>query len=787
MLRNYLKIAVRNLAKAKGFAFINIAGLAIGMAAAVLIILWIKDELTYDRFYAKTDRIYEVYNRGDFNEDTHLWPNAANPLAPLLKKDYPEFETVVRYTGASLLLSVNENYLKSDGLYADSDFFHVFDFPTLQGNVKETFGSNDGIVLTESLAKKLYGSIDIIGKNVQVDSTKSLTIIAVLEDLPENTRFKHTEYFLSWDYFEAGMDKETAESWINIKVPTLALLKSNTKVENVNEKIKHILEDVQGIKSELFLHPATKWHLYSKQEHGAFTGGRIDTVRLFSVIAFFILLIACINFMNLSTARSANRAKEVGVRKVMGAQKKMLMGQFLSESIILALLAGFTAILLVFISLPTFNTLLGKKLFVNVADPHFWLCSLGFILFTGVLAGSYPAFFLSSFKPVNVLKGVFKLPTARFSARKILVVFQFVFAIILIISTFIIEDQINHAQNRQNGYNKEHLISIPMNNNLREHYEAFHQELIYGGAATSVTRSSGTLTNHTFGSTNFSWPGSSSDDLDKAFVALTADGDFKNTMGIKILEGRDIDIRQYKTDSSAMLLNEAAVKTMGLQNPIGTIIKNGDQQWQVVGVVNDFIFYSPYQSINPLFILGSGDWFNFIYIRLNPNHSTPENLMLAEDVFKKYNANEPFTYHFTDELYAKSFENEERTSKLTGLFSSLTIFISCLGLFGLAAYTATQRRKEIGVRKVLGAKVNSIVHLLSKDFIKLVLIAFIIASPIAYYVMDTWLQDFNYRISITWYTFFSTGVLAIMIALLTVSFQALKAALANPVNSLRDE
>jgi len=788
MIKTYLKIAWRNIIRDKSSSLINIVGLAIGMAASALIILWIQHELTFDRFYSKTDRIYEVYNRGNFNDKTWAWSGQANPLASLLKKDYPAIESAARYSSTSLMLSDGEKYFRTEGAYADSSFFHIFDFSFIHGNSTQALSTQKSIVLTASLADKLFGTLDIIGKNVQIDSSEIFTVTALIRDIPTNSRFRDASYFVPWTYFEERqLGEQTASSWTGIKVPTFILLKAHVAPATIETEISQLLLDLEVSKNKLFLHPASKWHLYTKAENGYFIGGKIDVIRLFAAIALIILLIACVNFINLSTAKSEQRAKEVGVRKVMGAQKKMLVTQFLSESVLLSFVAGLGAFLLVLASLAHINSLLDTVIVLAFANKLFWLYAFSFIVITGVLAGLYPALFLSSFQPVVVLKGVSKYRVSRISLRKVLIVFQFTFSIALIIATWIIYRQLMYAESRDNGYDKNNLISLPLSASIRQHFDPIRHELLNSGAVSSITRSSGTITQHSFGATNFSWPGSTTDDLSKAFVALTADADFKNTMGIKMVLGRDIDIRHYPTDSTAMLLNESAVKAMKLADPIGTVIRNGEQQWHVVGIVSDFIFYSPYTAINPLFILGSGDWFNFMYLKLNPHNHVAQNLAITENILKKYDPISSFDYAFTDEIYEKNFENEHRTAVLISLFSGITLLTTCLGLFGLIAYVITLRKKEISVRKILGASLQSTAFLLSKEFMILISISFVIASPIAYWAMEKWLQNFTYRIAMPWGIFVLTAIFTFLITLVTIGIQIMKAAMANPVDSLRDE
>lgn len=788
MIKNLLKTAWRNIIRDKSSSLINIFGLALGMSVSALIILWIQHEVTFDQFYSKTDRIYEVYNRGDFNNKNWAWSGQANPLAPLLKRDYPEFESICRYNNTSLALSEGEQYFQTEGAYADSSFFQIFDFKFIHGNSQQALSSKKSIVLTATLAQKLFKTLDVVGKNIQIDSADILTVTALIEDIPRNSRFHDASYFIPWTYFEEHqLGEQTASSWTGIKVPTFILLKDPIISTTVEKKISQILLDLEVSKNKLFLHPAAKWHLYSKAENGYFVGGKIDVIRLFAAIAFIILLIACVNFVNLSTAKSEKRAKEVGVRKVLGAQKSMLVIQFLSESILLSLIAGVFAVTLVLVSLPFFNSLLNTAIVLTFTNGLFWLCFLTFILFTGLLAGIYPALFLSSFQPIAVLKGVFRIRVSNISLRKVLIVFQFTFSMALMIATWTIYRQLIYAANRDNGYDKNHLISLPLSPSIRSHFDPIRDDLINSGAALSVTRSSGTITQHTFGATNFSWPGSKPEDLNKAFVALTTDADFKNTMGVNMILGRDIDIRQYPTDSNALLLNESAVQAMKLETPIGSIIRNGEQQWHVVGVVSDFIFYSPYTTINPLFILGSGDWFNFMYVKLNPHNNISQNLAVTENILKKYDPITPFDYAFTDELYEKNFENEQKTAILISLFSGITLLTTCLGLFGLIAYIIVLRRKEISIRKILGASLQRTAFLLSKEFMLLVAISFVIASPIAYWIMEKWLQNFTYRIAMPWSIFLLTAISTFLITLVTIGIQIIKAAMANPVDSLRDE
>jgi len=788
MIKNYLKIAFRNLWRNKGFSAINIFGLAIGMASAILILLWIQNETSHDRFHQKGDRIYVMNNRDHFNGKLQAWSTTPKILGPTLKADYPEVEDAVRINQTNFLFTVGDKHLNVEGIFTDPGFLTTFSFPLLEGNAANSLKDNYHIVLTQKLAKKLFGNENAMGKTILIDSNANFTVTGVLKDLPNNTAFNF-EYLIPWSYMKTiGQDDSY---WGNNSVKTLVLLKPGVSESSFDNKIRDITinHTKNGDKSttQVFTQPLNDYWLYSKSENGKYVGGRIERVKLFAIIAAFILLIACINFMNLSTARSEKRAKEVGIRKVVGAQKSSLIAQFIGESILLSFFAGIIAIVIVQLVLPAFNQLVGKQLFIDFFNPVFWLVAISFILFTGFLAGSYPAFFLSSFQPVKVLKGTFKASNTLISPRKVLVVLQFTFAIALIISTIIVEHQIKYAEERDAGYSKDKLAYVAITGELDKHYELVKNDLLNSGAATAVTKSMSPITTRYSDGWGWKWPGSTPADEKTDFVRMASDADFIKTMGVKLIEGRDIDIKNYPADSYSMLLNETAVKAMRLKHPVGQIVDADGKKWTIVGVVKDFIYESPYEKINPLAVMGPASWFTTIHFKLNPANTTSKDLDLAKDVFKKYNPLYPFEYHFADEDYAKKFGEEKRTATLAALFAGLTIFISCLGLFGLATYMAENRIKEIGVRKVLGASVTSITTLLSKDFLKLVLVSFLIAAPVAYWAMNQWLQGYTYRIGIEWWVFALAAVLSALIAIITVSYQAIKAAIANPVKSLRSE
>ncbi|MGZ3839445.1 MAG: ABC transporter permease [Flavisolibacter sp.] len=786
MLKNYFKIAFRNLARNKAFSFINILGLAIGMASAILILLWIQNEVSFDQFHKNKDRIYEAWNRAEFSGKLQCWNTTPKVLARTMERDLPEVEQAVRVNWPSnYLFSVGEKRLTVQGNIVDSNFLQVFSFPLLKGSPATALMDMHSIVLTEKLAKKLFGDEDAMGKIIKLDNKDNFTVTGIAKDLPNNTRFNF-EYLLPWSYLR--YTGEDDDRWDNNSTRTYLMLKPNATLASVAPKIKVLKQkyDKEESKWEMFIYPISRWRLYSKFKEGVEDGGRIEFVRMFAIIAAFILLIACINFMNLSTARSEKRAKEVGIRKVVGAQKGALVGQFIGESILLAFLAGIIAILVVQLSLPGFNKLTDKKLFIDYGNVNSWLVALSFIIFTGIIAGSYPAFFLSSFQPVRVLKGMFRSSKALVTPRKVLVIIQFTFAIILIISTIIVKHQIDYAQNRQSGYDKNNLIYHHLTGDLKKNFDLVKNELISSGAATSVSKTSSPLTQGWSDTWGFEWAGKDPNDKTD-FDRYAADENIVTTAGLQILQGRDFDLKQFPTDSTGVILNESAVKAMNFKEPLGQTIKDNGISWHVVGVIKDFILQSPYYPLKPMMIEGSKGWFNVMHIKLNSKNSTAQNLKTAEAIFKKYNPEYPFEYKFVDEEYALKFEDEKRTGVLTALFAGLTIFISCLGLFGLAAYMAQNRIKEIGVRKVLGASVANITTLLSKDFLKLVIISLLIASPVAAYAMYKWLQDYPYRVNIEWWVFVLAGLSAIAIALFTVSFQAIRAATASPVKNLRTE
>jgi ABC-type antimicrobial peptide transport system permease subunit len=785
MLKNYLKIALRNLRTKKGFTVINISGLAIGMAAAILIGLWAQNEFSYDNFHANKATLYKAWNRTNAPGEKYCWDVTSSPLAHALTANFPGIKASARiYWPINRLFNYGDKSLKATGNDVDPAFLTMFTFPLLSGDAQHALDGPNNIVITEHLAQKIFGSENPMNKLVRINNKDTYTITGVLKELPNNTEFDF-EYLVS---LAANEKNYTDGSWGNNSYYTYVQLQPNVSADQINRQIKDIiLRNDPRAGAEVFLHPIGKWRLYSRFENGKVAGGRIEIVRLLLLIGGIILLIACINFMNLSTAQSQKRAREVGVRKVMGARRWGLINQFLSESILVAAIAGILAILIVQASLPAFNRLIEKNLAIQYSNPLFWLALGSFIVCSGLIAGSYPAFFLSSFQPVKVLKGAFKGSVSFLNPRKILVVLQFSVAIVLVVSTIVVYRQIQFAQNRDTGYSIKNLIEVPIEGDINKNFEPIKQDLLNSGAATAICKTSLDVTIDGAISAGFTWDSANPSQQQLSFSRFGTSGDFVRTMGLQLLEGRDIDIVNHPTDSAACLLNATAIKKMGITNPVGKYINPGTNPLLIVGVIKDFIINSPYRDVSPMIVLGTKYWTYNTVIRLNPATGIARNIRLAEQVFKKYNPAYPFSFKFVDKQYEQKYNDQKQTASLAALFAGLTICISCLGLFGLAAYMAENRSKEIGIRKVLGASAAGIAQMLTREFVALVILAIVIATPVAWWLMSKWLTNFTYRISIGWASFVLAGGTAILIAALTVSIHAIKAATANPVKSIRTE
>jgi putative ABC transport system permease protein len=797
MIRNYLKIALRNLVKNKVYSFINIFGLSVGMAVAMLIGLWIYDEFSANKHHKNYQTIYQVMMHQTF--DGHRGSQLAlpYPMGEELKNKYPDFQAVAMcdWGGNTSLVVGDQKFLKN-GHYIGEEAIDMFSLNVLNGD-KNPLKEPYSIVLTEETAQAIFGKKDPIGKTLRMDNKTDLKVTAIVAKQPKNATLQF-DYLVPWllqEKLDTAYIKRAQTEWGNNSYQVYVQLKNGVTPEKTNAKIKdvvlsHFTDDKlmqNTVKPEVFIHPMAKWRLYNEFENGQNIGGFIKYVKLFAIFGIFVLIIACINFMNLSTARSEKRAKEVGVRKAVGSAREQLIGQFLSESLLIAFFALILALILVLISLPYFNDLTEKLMSLQLTNPIFWGIILVFTLFTGLLAGSYPALYLSSFNPVQILKGGVHVGRSASLPRKILVVIQFTFSIVLMIGTIIIYQQVQHGKNRPIGFDSKGLISVDASQDLTKNFEPLKNELLASGMVSSIAKSSSPPTQIWSNNNGWEWKNSTAEDKGAIFNTIATSYDYIKTLGIKIKEGRDFS-KDFSTDSIGVILNEAAVKRMGLKNPVGELLKWNGKERRVVGVIANINMESPFQAISPLTIVFDKGWVNVLNVRINPNVSASEAIKKIQPIFDKYNPAYPFDYKFSDTEYTKKFNYEELIGNLSFIVSILAIFISCLGLFGLASFMAEQRTKEIGIRKALGASVTNLWGLLSQDFVKLVIISCLIASPIAYYGMNEWLESYkDYKINIGVGVFLLVLVLALVITLLTVSYQAIRAAMANPVKSLKTE
>jgi ABC-type antimicrobial peptide transport system permease subunit len=789
MIQNYFKIAFRNLVKSKTFSAINVLGLALGMACSLLIMLWIKDELSVDGFHANKSQLYRIYMREFFSGKVQgvIW--TPGPLADELKKSVPEIEMATPYEWTSdATFSVGDKIYKRKTNAANADFFKMFSFKILQGTPESALKGPNGLAISRDMAITFFGSPDsAMGKSIKMDNQKDLMVTAVFENIGQNSTLKF-DCVRSWEVFL--QDNEWAKDWGSTDPLTFFKIRADADPAKVEAKIKHLLDkfnrdEGKPYRTQLAMQPFHEYYLHSTIKDAKMDGGRIEYVRLFGLVAVFILLIACINFMNLATARSAKRAKEVGVRKVIGAMRSMLVGQFMGEAILIALLSIFLAVLLVALVLPSFNNLTSKQIELPVRELDFWLTLSGLLLITGLLAGSYPAFFLSSLNPIRVLKGALKFDNKSTWLRQGLVVFQFALSIIMIVGMITIYRQIDFVQTKNLGYDRENLIYFPMEGDLNKNYDVFRNALMQINGVRNVSHMTESPGSNGSGTEGISWPGGDLNDKVR-FTPVGVGYDFVKTMKLELAAGRDFS-KDFATDSIGFLINETALKVIGYKDPIGKPLKWGDMNGIIVGVLKDFHFQSLHQPIRPLIAyMNTKRKTGSAIIRIDGSR-TKETLASIEKVCKIFNPKFPFTYAFTDQSYAKQYQSEQIVSRLSDYFAFIAIFISCLGLFGLATFTAEQRTKEIGVRKVLGASISSIVGLLSKDFLKPVIAAIIIASPAAWWLMNAWLKGFAYRVEVAWWMFVLAGVMAVIIAVFTVSFQSIRAALLDPVKSLRSE
>ncbi|HMG90420.1 MAG TPA: FtsX-like permease family protein [Chryseolinea sp.] len=795
MIKNYLKIAFRSITRSTGYSVINIGGLAVGMGVTMLIGMWIYDEISFNSYHKNYERIGEIFQHqsASTGEITTVM-SGCGPLGAELKANYKnDFKRIVRmWWESNHTLSIDDHKVSQNGTFMDGEVLEMLSLEMTHGDWT-ALKDPASIVLSQSAATALFGTADPINKMIRVDNAMDLKVTGVYEDIPNNSRFHSLQFISTWEYFVAANSwmKDEENKWANA-LTTFVELQPNATFEGMSAKIQDIKfnrltkEEALRENPKLFIQPMSRWHLYSEWENGKETRGRIQFVWLFATIGLFVLLLACINFMNLSTAQSEKRAREVGIRKSIGSARTQLIWQFLTESFMVVLFSWFVAIALVGFMLPSFNELSGKKMTLPWQSPGFLIVSLLFIAITSLLSGSYPALFLSSFQPVKVLKGTFKAGKFASLPRRILVVVQFTVSIVLIIGTIIVWQQVQFAKDRPIGYTREGLIMVRKSS--PEHWqnaETLQQEILASGGAIGVAESAGPPTAVWFNNTGFSWKGKDPNMHDD-FANQAVAHDYGRTMGWEFSLGRDFS-RDRVTDSSALVLNEAAVKFMGLADPIDEEITWQGKKYHVIGVIKDMIMTSPYEPVKQTIfrlIPFQGLWIN---IRLNPQMSPSESIAKIGKVFQVLTPATPFQYKFVDEEYAMKFAGEERIGKLATVFASLAIFISCLGLFGMASFVAEQRKKEIGIRKILGASVANLWKMLSLEFIALVGISCIIGIPIAWSYLSRWLAEYEYHTEISVWVFVATTAGALLITLLTVSFQTIKASIINPISSLRSE
>ena len=785
MIKNYLKVAVRNITRHKGYSFINIAGLAIGMACCILILLWVRDELSFDRFHEKAGDIFRVIQDINFADHSTTWAITQGPLGPSLRDDFPEIVNMVRYTGRSMRLTHEDKTFDEVLGMADESIFDVFTFPLLRGDPATVLADPLSLVLTEEMARKYFGEQDPIGKILNADDQFDFKVTGILQEVPRNSHIRFD--FLVPFVFGRELNY-TVDRWGNSQFTTYVKLQGGLKAGEVIGKIARYLDDKPTVEKDaaLNLQPLTRIHLHSHYDFD-FASGDITYVTIFSLVAFFILLIACINFMNLTTARSANRAREVGMRKVAGAHRSDLIRQFFGESMLLACMAFLLALGLVWLLLGPFNSLAAKELSLRLSSSAWlWLGLLGIALATGFISGTYPALFLSGFQPVRVLKGSVQSGARSSLFRKFLVVFQFSLTILLIICTLVVYYQLDYMRNKKLGYDKEHLVYLSMRGQMREQFDAVKQELLAHPNILAVTASANVPTyGYSFSNSLWRWEGQAPDE-EILMRASFVDEDFFKTMGIELIAGRGLS-REFSTDQdTAVAVNEAAARAMGMEDPVGQRLTLGENNLTIQGMVKDYHFRSLRQEIDPLILIFSPASSRVLFMRLR-GEDMPQSLAHVEEVWNTFAPGFDFRYRFMDEALDLLYRAEQRTGILFRIFTLLAVSISCLGLFGLASYMAEQRTKEIGIRKVLGATTSQIVFLLSKDFTKWVIVANLVAWPVAYFAIHQWLLGFAYRIPLPWWVFGTSAFLALAIALLTVSYQSIRAAVSNPVDALKYE
>ncbi|MEM6515503.1 MAG: ABC transporter permease [Bacteroidota bacterium] len=784
MIINYIKIAYRSLLKNKGYSFLNIFGLAIGIACASLIFLWVEDELSFDTSFANQEHIYYVATNQNYEGIWRTIFATPGPLAKDLREEIPGVKRATRSSSQEQLFSVGDNNINLRGRYVDEDFLDIFSLEFIEGSREKAFSNPNSIILTQESAEKLFGTMKSgLGKTIKISNDNSYLVTGIIKNLPKNVTFTFN-WVAPFERYGEG------QNWMleygNNFSDTFVELEPEANFETVDKLVREIihLKD-ENLDTYAFLHAMKDWHLHSKFENGKMVGGRITYVRTFTVIALIILLIACINFMNLSTARSQKRANEVGVRKALGSSRGSLIAQFISEALIISFIATTISVLLLMILLPQFNLIIEKDLSLGLSQPSHVITLVSIAVGCGLLAGLYPAFYLSSFRPVAVLKGLKVTEGSISLVRKGLVVGQFTISIVFIVVTILVYQQIQFAKNRDLGYDLNQLLSIPINDNVVKKFDVLKEELIKTGAVKNVALTNAKLLQGGFNGSNLQWEGgTNTEDVLVSFRYVSES--FFNTTGMEIIEGRGFS-NNIDADSTHTIVSQSLAKMMrsGEESVLGKTITRGDYTVEVIGVVKDYLYGNMFSSSDPVMFYNYPNIARHLYIKTEKGVAVDKAISKIGTVFKSNLPDQPFEYTFTDDAFNQKFKSEQLVGSLSQIFAILAIFISCLGLFGLAAYTAEQRKKEVGIRKVLGASVSVVVRLLSKDFLKLVVIAIIVATPIAWYFMHNWLLDYEYRIEINWWVFVAAGFAAIGIAMVTVSFQAVKAAIANPTESLK--
>lgn len=785
MIQNYFKIIFRSLLKNKGFSILNIFGLAIGITCAAFIFLWVEDEVNFNSIYANKDYIYKVYTNQEYNGEIFTFDATPGLLAPTLKEEIPGIHYSSRFNEESKLVAFEDKSIYKYGAYVDDDFFKMFDIHFIEGNLKNVLSNINGIVIDQKTAKDFFGSDkNIVGKTLKFDNTTNHIITGVIANLPNNVTLKYN-WLASFKAYEFG--KEYLKYWGNNSTSTIVQLQSNANATIVNEAVKKIIPSKTDNDGRIYgiLHSMNDWRLYSSFKEGVKQDGRIVYVRLFSIIAIIILLIASINYMNLTTAQSEKRAKEVGVRKVLGSKRKSLIFQFFSEAFIITCIAVALSVLFVYFLLPQFNSIINKELTIDLLKPSHNLAILIIILVCSLLSGFYPALYLSSFRPVNILKGLKSKKGSSKFIRNGLVITQFTASIILIISTVIIYQQIAYVKNRDLGFNKSNLIAIKIQGDLAQNMDAVKQEILNTGLIENVGVNSYNILNGGYNGSGYSWKGKE-DGFDPLISFRWIDNNFLPTVGINIIEGRNF-YKNPEADKNKVIITQTFAEMINNENITGSIIRNDNREYEVIGVVNDFQYGSMYRKSGPVMFFNVPENAQLIYTKIKENTPVTKAIDKLSAIIKSNNPAFPFEYNFVEDTFNNKFSNEMLVKKLSQLFAILAILISCFGLFGLTAYTAEQRSKEIGVRKVLGASISNIINLLSKDFLKLVFFAIVIAVPLAWYYMSNWLENYAYRIDISWWMFAVAIISAIGIAIVTVSLQSVKIAIQNPIKSIKTE